>query len=43
MAAEIADVTDFDGQVATRLPLNIERLVQGVRQLVGAVVIGERK
>ena len=43
MTAEIADVADLDGQIVTRLPLNVERLVQRVRQFVGAVVVGERE
>ena len=43
MAAEIADVADLDGEVAARLPLNVQSLVHGVRQFVGAVVIGERE
>ena len=34
MAPKIADVADFDGQVIARLPLNIERLVNGVGEFV---------
>ena len=41
MAAEIADVANVDSEVVTRLPLNVERLVERVGELVGAVVIAE--
>ena len=43
MPAKVADVADFDGEVVARLPLNVERLVERVRQLVVAVVIAERE
>ncbi len=42
VAAEIADIADFDGEVVARLPLDVERVVEGVGQLVGAVVDAER-
>src|SRR5580692_925608 len=38
MAAEIPHVADVDGEVVTGLPLNVERLVERVGQLVGPVV-----
>src|SRR5580700_9818500 len=41
MAAQVADVSDFKHQIVARLPLNVERLVHGVRQLVGAIVVGK--
>src|ERR1700694_2131297 len=41
MAAEIADIANLDGEVATRLPLNVERLIERIGKLVGAVVIGK--
>src|SRR5207302_6908650 len=40
--AEVADVADFDGEVVARLPLDVERVVVGVGQLVGAVIDAER-
>ena len=42
MAAEVADVANFDCQVVARLPLDVEGVVEGVGQLVGAVVDAER-
>ena len=42
VAAQIADIAELDGQVVARLPLNIQRVVDGVRQLVGAVVNAQR-
>ena len=41
MTTEIAYVADFDREIMTRLPLNIEGLVESVRKFVGTVVIGE--
>ena len=41
--AEVANITDFDGQIIPRLPLKIERVVDGVGQFVGAVVGGKRE
>src|SRR5260370_41571438 len=41
MAAEIADVSDLESEVATRLPLDIERMIDRVGEFVGSVVIGE--
>ena len=43
MTTEIAHVADFDGEIATRLPLNVQSLVHGVRQFVGAIVVGKRE
>ena len=43
MASEIADVADVNGQVVARLPLNIESLIDGVGQLVGAIVDAKGK
>jgi hypothetical protein len=43
MAAEITHVADLDHAAVTRLPLNVERLVESVRKLIGTVVIGERE
>ena len=43
MTAEIADVADFNSEVAARLPLNIEGLVHSVWQFVGAIVDAEGK
>lgn len=37
MSAHVADVSDFDSEVITWLPLNVERVVDGVGQLVGTV------
>jgi hypothetical protein len=42
VAAHIAHVAQLDGQVGPRLPLEVERVVDGVGQLVGAVVDAER-
>ncbi len=42
MAAEVADVAELDGEVVARLPLDVEGVVDGVGQLVGAVVDAER-
>ena len=42
MAAQVADIANFNGQVVSRLPLDVQRVVHGVRQLVGAVVHAER-
>jgi hypothetical protein len=36
--AKIAHISDFDGQVAARLPLKVKRVVESVRQFVGAIV-----
>ena len=41
MTSEIAHVANFDREVLTRLPLNVERLVESIREFVGTVVIGE--
>ena len=41
MTAQVADVTDLDRQVVARLPLNIERVIDGVGQFVGTVVSGK--
>ncbi len=41
MAAEIADVANFDCQVLARLPLDVESVVDGVGQFVGAIVGGK--
>ena len=41
VAAEVADVSDLDGEIVTRLPLKVERVIDGVGQLVGAVIGGE--
>src|SRR6202034_1074201 len=43
MTAEIAHVADLDGKIVPRLPWNVQSLVHGVRQLVGAIVIGKRE
>ena len=42
MAAHIAHIAQFDGQIVARLPLDVERVVEGVGQLVLAVVDAER-
>ena len=42
VAAEVADVAKLDGQVVARLPLDVQRVVIGVGQLVGAVVDAKR-
>ena len=42
VTAEVADVAQFDGEIVARLPLDVERVVDGVGQLVGAVVDAER-
>ena len=42
MASEVADITEFNSQVVARLPLNIQRVVIGVGQLVGAIVNTQR-
>jgi len=42
MAAHIAHITKLDGQIAARLPLNVKGVVDGVGQLVGAVVDTKR-
>ncbi len=41
VAAKVADVSDLDSQIVAWLPLNVERVVDGVRQLVGAVIGGK--
>src|SRR5208282_5528369 len=41
VTAQVADIADVDGEVVTRLPLNVESLVERVGKLVGAIVIGE--
>ncbi len=41
VAAEVADVADFDQEIAARLPLDVESLIHGVGKFVFAVVIGE--
>ena len=41
--AKVADITDLDGQIVSRLPLKIERVIDGIGQLVGAVISGEGK
>ncbi len=43
MAAEISDIANVNRQVVPRLPLNVQRLIHRVGELVGAVVIGEGK
>ena len=43
MAAEIADVADFDGEIVARLPLNVERLVHAYREACWRGCNGERK
>src|SRR5579864_59597 len=43
MPSEIANISDFDREVAPRLPLNIERVIDGVRQFIRAVVGRKRK
>ncbi len=42
MTADVADVADIDREVVARLPLNIQRVVEGIRQLVRAIVDAER-
>ena len=42
MAAQIAHVSEFDGEIVPRLPLDVECVVHGVGQFVGAVVDTER-
>src|ERR1700722_6000732 len=42
-AAKVADVSDFDRKIVSRLPLDIERVVDGVGKLIGTVVSGEGK
>src|SRR5215472_13332386 len=42
MTAEVADVSDLEGEVFARLPLDVERVVVGVGKFVGAVVDAER-
>ena len=42
MTAEIADVADFECQIVARLPLDVQRVVDTVGQLVGPVVDAER-
>ena len=39
MTAQVAHISDIDGKVVTRLPLNVERLIHRVRQLVVAVIV----
>jgi hypothetical protein len=41
VTADIAHVAEFDGDIGTRLPLNVEGVVDGVGQLVSAVVYAE--
>ena len=41
MAADVADVANFNGEIVTRLPLNVERIVERIRKFVSAVVVGE--
>src|ERR1700728_2070036 len=43
MTPQVADVADLDREIVPRLPLNIQRLVHGVRKLVRAVVVRERE
>src|SRR5208282_1996171 len=43
MAAQVPDISNFKHQIVAWLPLNVKRLVHGVRQFVGAVVIGKRE
>ncbi len=42
MPAAIADEADLDRQIVARLPLDVKSVVEGVRQLVGAVVYAQR-
>jgi hypothetical protein len=41
MTPEIADVSDVDRYIIARLPLDVEGVVDAVRQLVRAVICGE--
>src|SRR5579864_8821801 len=41
MSSKISDVTDVDCEIVARLPLDVERLVHGIGELVGAVVVSE--
>ena len=43
VAAQVADVSDFDGEIVTRLPLDVERVIDGVGELVGTVISGKRE
>ena len=38
VTSEVAHVTDFNGEIVARLPLDIERVVDGVGKLVGPIV-----
>ena len=42
MAAEIAHIAEFEDQVVAWLPLDIQRVVVGVGQFVGAVIDAQR-
>ena len=43
MAPEVPNISYVNGEIVTRLPLNIERLIHRVGQLVGAVVVPKRE
>jgi hypothetical protein len=38
VAPEVADIPDGNGEIVARLPLDVERLVHGVREFVRAVI-----
>ena len=42
MTAHVAHVANIDGEIIARLPLNVQCVVEGVGQLVGAVIDAER-
>ena len=41
MASEVSHIAQFDGEIIARLPLEVEGVVDGVGQFVGAVVNAE--
>src|SRR5262249_24660247 len=43
VASEVADISDLNRQISSRLPLNIEGVVNGVGQLIGAIIGCERE
>ena len=42
MASQVAHVAHFNRQIVARLPLQVQRVVDRVRQLVGAVIDAQR-
>ena len=43
MAAQIADVSDIDGKIISRLPLDVQGVVDRVRKFVFSIIDGEGK